>query len=194
MKKLNAQYWEKKWQNQQTGWDIGHASPPLVRYIDQLEDKEMRILIPGAGSAYEAIYLHQKGFKQVYVCDWASSAFTNLKATCPDFPEDHLIVGDFFEQDIQIDLLLEQTFFCAIDPFKRPDYVRQVAKMIRPGGKLAGLLFGVNFDSPDPPFGGHAEAYTQLFEPYFHILQMDIEKESIEPRAGNELFIEMKRR
>lgn len=194
MKKLDPQYWENNWKNQQTGWDIGHASPPLVRYIDQLEDKEMRILIPGAGSAYEAIYLHQKGFKQVYVCDWAPSSFTHLKEVSPGFPPDHLIVGNFFEQDIQVDLLLEQTFFCALDPSKRSDYVKQVTQLIRPGGILAGLLFGINFDFPGPPFGGQKEAYISLFEPYFDILHIDTEKESIDPRAGNELFIEMKRR
>lgn len=193
MKKLSSQYWEKHWKDKQTGWDIGHASPPLVRYIDQLEDKEIRILIPGAGSAYEAIYLHQKGFSQVYICDWAPSAFTHLKAIRPDFPQDHMIVGDFFKQDIQVDLLLEQTFFCALDPSKRSEYVQQVAKVIRSGGRLAGLMFGVNFDFPGPPFGGQKEDYIPLFEPYFDILHMDIEKESIGPRAGNELFIEMRK-
>jgi hypothetical protein len=58
---LNAVYWDQKYQNQETGWDIGTISEPLKCYIDQLEDKNIRILIPGCGNAYEAKYLIEKG-------------------------------------------------------------------------------------------------------------------------------------
>lgn len=191
---LNAQYWEKRWQNQETKWDMGHASPPLVRYIDQLQDKDIRILIPGAGSAYEAVYLHEKGFKNVFVCDWAASSFFYLTAICPSFPKEHLIISNFFDLDIEVDLLLEQTFFCAIDPTIRPNYVDKAKTLLSTGGKIAGLLFGINFDFTGPPFGGQEEEYITLFEPQFDILQIDVEKDSIPQRAGNELFIEMKKR
>jgi len=58
-----SNYWENRYQNQQTGWDIGEISSPLKAYIDQLEDKSIKILIPGAGNAYEAEYLFLNGFK-----------------------------------------------------------------------------------------------------------------------------------
>ncbi|MFN5665593.1 MAG: hypothetical protein ACK461_10475, partial [Bacteroidota bacterium] len=34
-------------------------------------DLNQRILIPGAGNAYEAGYLFQIGFQNVYICDWS---------------------------------------------------------------------------------------------------------------------------
>ncbi len=45
-------YWTNRYKIESTGWDIGYASTPLKEYIDQLSDKTIRILIPGAGNAY----------------------------------------------------------------------------------------------------------------------------------------------
>lgn len=49
---LDAHYWNERYQNSATGWDIGAVSTPLKEYIDQLDSKEIRILIPGCGNAY----------------------------------------------------------------------------------------------------------------------------------------------
>lgn len=195
MNELDAAYWEKRWQNQQTSWDIGHASPPLIQYIEQLTDKQIRILIPGAGAAHEAIYLHQQGFTEVYVCDWAPTAFDHLRAQAPDFPEYHLLVGDFFQLDtgFTFDLLLEQTFFCAIDPELRPKYVEKASQLLGSKGKIAGLLFASEFTFEGPPYGGSADEYRGLFSEYFQILQLSLSPHSIGPRAGNELFAEFEK-
>ncbi|MEM9982653.1 MAG: SAM-dependent methyltransferase, partial [Bacteroidota bacterium] len=64
--KLNENYWESRYQHQQTGWDIGYISTPLKTYVDQLTEKNIRILIPGGGNGYEAAYLLEKGFPHVY--------------------------------------------------------------------------------------------------------------------------------
>ena len=49
--KEEQSYWTKRYQEESTGWDIGYPSTPLKEYIDQLEDKSISILIPGAGNA-----------------------------------------------------------------------------------------------------------------------------------------------
>ena len=69
--KFNKKYWEQKYTNNQTGWDIGHISTPIKNYIDQLQNKELRILIPGAGNSYEAEYLWNQGFKNLFILDVA---------------------------------------------------------------------------------------------------------------------------
>ena len=51
---LNADFWNNKYLNHTTGWDLGAVSPPLKAYIDSLDNKDLAILIPGAGNAYEA--------------------------------------------------------------------------------------------------------------------------------------------
>ena len=193
MKTLNAEYWEKRWQDQQTGWDIGQASPPLMHYVSEYANQDTRILIPGAGRAYEAIALHQMGFTNVWVCDWASTAFAYLRSAAPDFPAEHLLVGDFFALPLQaeFDLVLEQTFFCAIDPQLRPRYVEKMHSILRPAGRLAGVLFAKPFPFQGPPFGGTKAEYESLFNAHFTILQLDITTHSIPPRQGNELFVEL---
>ena len=67
MKKLNKEFWEHRYEQGDIGWDIGYISTPLKEYIDQLKDKELKILVPGAGNAYELIYLVENGFSNVFV-------------------------------------------------------------------------------------------------------------------------------
>lgn len=189
--RLDAQYWEQRYRDQDTPWDMGHESPPLRHYTQSVTDRSTRILIPGAGYAHEAVALHQRGFRSVYVCDWAPSAFEPLKEAAPDFPEDHLLVGDFFELDVSVDLMLEQTFFCALSPDLRPAYVEQAARLLAPDGRLAGVLFSKVFERSGPPFGGSREEYESLFSSRFEILRIEAASDSIAPRLGSELFIEL---
>ena len=188
---LDPNYWTDRYLNQETGWDIGHISPPLQRFIDTLDDQSLRILIPGAGRAYEAVYLHQRGFTNVFVCDWAEIAFKHLKENAPDFPKEHLLIGDFFELDIEVDLVIEQTFFCAIEPALRPRYAKKMSDILAKNGMLAGLFFGIKFPMEGPPFGGTKEEYQAIFSPYFDIVEMETAKDSIKPRLGSELFFRM---
>lgn len=191
---LSAEYWNEKYQIQQTPWDIGYASPPIAHYCEKIKDKHIRILIPGAGKAHEAIFLHRQGFQEVWVCDWAADAFAHLKREAPDFPEQHLLVGDFFDLSPSYDLIIEQTFFCAIDPALRARYVQKAHELLVPGGRLIGLLFARPFDFEGPPFGGTKEEYRQLFQQHFDLLQLETAENSIQPRLGNELFIEFLKR
>ncbi|WP_315822136.1 hypothetical protein [Paraflavitalea speifideaquila] len=68
---LNADYWDNRYQHQQTGWDIGYVSTPIKDYIDQLIHKDLAILIPGCGNSYEAEYLLQQGFTHITLIDIA---------------------------------------------------------------------------------------------------------------------------
>lgn len=190
---LNEDYWSGKYRNEQTGWDIGHVSTPLKVYIDQLEDKSVKILIPGAGNSYEAEYLHERGFTQVFVMDLSKAPLENLKKRLPDFPEAHLLCQDFFDHDGHYDLILEQTFFCALNPGLRSDYVSKASQLLKPGGKLAGLLFNIPLFDDHPPFGGNKEEYRGLFGDAFDIEIMETAYNSIPPRAGNELFIKLRK-
>ena len=113
---LTKDFWNNRYKNKETGWDIGYASTPLKNYIDQLENKEIRILIPGCGNAYEAEYLHLKGFNNVFLLDIAPMALQQFSERVPDFPKKHLIQENFFEHQGNYNLILEQTFFCAIKP------------------------------------------------------------------------------
>jgi len=186
---LNKAFWEKKYESKTLGWDIGYISPPLKAYIDQLTDKTIKILVPGAGNGYEVSYLIAQGFQNIVVIDIAQAPINQLKKQFPSVPKERFIEGDFFDLTLgEFDLILEQTFFCALDPGLRTDYVEKMSQLLKPGGSLAGLLFTFALTKDGPPFGGSVEAYRKLFEPYFKIKCLDPAYNSIKPRAGKELF------
>lgn len=183
--------WNDKYLSGQMGWDIGYVSTPIKEYIDQLPDKNIRILIPGGGNSYEAEYLYKQGFKNVEVVDISAIPLRNFKKRVPLFPEQNLLHQDFFELNGQYDLILEQTFFCALDPSLREAYAEKMVKLLKPSGKLVGLLFNIPLNDDKPPYGGTLETYRELFSKYFKIDKMEPANNSIPPRAGNEVFMSL---
>lgn len=190
----SKEYWQKQYKEGKTGWNIGYVSLPIKEYFKQVSDKDIRILIPGAGNAYEAEYLFECGFKNVYVLDIASEPLQNLSNRYPDFPKDQLIEADFFKHQGKYDLILEQTFFSALPIAKGEEYVKQIHRLLKDNGKLVGLLFDLDFGNTFPPFGGNKEIYTQLFSNLFKLKTLEKAHNSIKPRANNELFIIFERK
>ena len=192
-----AEFWQQRYEAGSIQWDMGQISPPLKSYIDQLPEsaKDQMILVPGAGNAYEVGYLHEQGFTNVILVDFAPAPIEEFAKRYSDFPSDHLICADFFElspQNYQFDWILEQTFFCAINPSRRDEYVKQMAALLKPQGKLIGLLFDKDFGGDDIPFGGSKEEYQQRFAPYFDISVMETSSNSHPARQGSELFIKLR--
>ncbi|MBI1836294.1 MAG: methyltransferase domain-containing protein [Flavobacteriia bacterium] len=190
MTQTEITFWKEKYENNQIGWDLGEISTPLKTYIDHLTDKSISILIPGCGNGYEAEYLYLNGFKNVTVIDLISNPLKNLKTRLSDFPSNQLVQGDFFEHQGNYDLIIEQTLFCAINPSLRLKYAEKIAQLLTSKGKLIGLLFNREFET-NPPFGGSKSEYINYFSQYFNIVKMDACYNSIEPRKGSELFIQI---
>lgn len=192
-KKLNANYWNDRYENGSIGWDIGYPSTPLKTYIDQLKDPNLKIVIPGGGNSYEAEYLYTKGFQNTFVVDVAQTAKDNFVNRCSNFPEAQFLVQDFFTIENQFDLILEQTFFCALDPTLRKAYSKKMYELLKPNGKLVGLFF--DFPLQDgPPYGGTKEEYFGYLNTYFDVHVLDRSYNSIPPRKGKELFLIAQRR
>jgi len=188
---LDKNFWEEKFRSNNTGFDIGNISTPLKNYFDQLTDKDVKILIPGSGNGHEAEYLHVNGFNNVFVLDWAEEAIKNFTSRFTDFPIAHTFNENFFEHEGSYDIIVEQTFFCALNPSLRKNYVTKVHSLLKENGKLVGLLFNRDFGNPFPPYGGSKDEYINLFEPYFNFKYFDDCYNSIPPRAGTELFINL---
>jgi SAM-dependent methyltransferase len=186
---MEKTFWDNRWEQNLTGWDLGAVSPPLKAYFDQLTDKNIKILIPGCGNAYEAEYLWEQGFSNTYIVEIAELAVESFLKRYPKFPKDHIFIQDFFELDDQFDLIVEQTFFCALHPTQREAYAKKMHELLKPGGKLAGVLFNRDFDG-GPPFGGHKAEYEKLFSSSFQIQKLETALNSAKPRSNTELFFE----
>ena len=185
---LNKNYWENRYQTNNTQWDIGQVAPPIQEFIDTIADKNARILIPGCGNCYEAIYLLQQGFTAITLIDIAPTLVDSLQEKFKNDPEIQIVLGDFFEHQDRYDYILEQTFFCALHPHSRPLYVSKMKELLAPKGVLFGLLFDRDFES-GPPFGGSINEYKNLFEKDFKIIKLEKARNSIQPRANAEAFI-----
>jgi hypothetical protein len=132
----------------------------------------------------------ENGFTNVTVIDIAPSLTAALSAKIPDHNRSciQIITGDFFTHSGEYDLILEQTFFCAINPSLRPQYVHQMHRLLAGSGRLAGLLFNRAFEG-GPPFGGNMQEYRQLFSSLFRICTLETCYNSAAPRAGTECFL-----
>jgi thiopurine S-methyltransferase len=186
---LSENAWDNRYLNNDIAWDLGEVSPPLKAYFDQLTNKEIKILIPGGGNSYEAAYLFEKGFENVWVLDLSKTAIANIQRSIPKFPPSQLIQGDFFDMEDSFDFIVEQTFFCAIDPSLRADYVVKMNSLLKPKGTLVGVLFNVPLNKEKPPFGGNKAAYIEQFKRFFEIQKMEACYNSFGNRKGRELFI-----
>lgn len=187
---MSEQFWSERWQNNQTGWDLGAVSPPIKTYVDQLTNKGLKILIPGCGNAYEAEYLFENGFANVFIAEIAQEAIDSFQQRYPKFPQNQILHTDFFDLKDKFDLVIEQTFFCAITPNLRDDYVKKMHEILAPKGKIVGLLFNRSFNG-GPPYGGDTAEYHKRFEPFFTINTMEIAHNSFPARQGSEVFINL---
>ncbi|QYJ67394.1 methyltransferase [Flavobacterium litorale] len=188
MTTFDKNYWENRYQNDSSPWDIGTITTPLKEYIDQITDKSLRILVPGAGNGHEFEYLVTQGFTNSHVLDIAPTPLENIRERLPELDSSRLIYDDFFKHDATYDLIIEQTFFCALDPSLREKYIKKMHSLLAPKGKLAGLLFQFPLTEQGPPFGGDSEEYKKSFGDLFTIHTLETAHNSIKPREGKELF------
>jgi methyl halide transferase len=189
---LDKMYWDAQYKANATGWNLGEVPPPIKTYFDSVTNKDAVILIPGCGNTYEAEYLLQQGFTNITVIDIATTLVENLQQKFINNTNIKVVLGDFFEHNGSYDYIIEQTFFCALPPTMRQQYVYKMHQLLKLNGKLVGLLFNRTFDV-SPPFGGSKAEYELLFKDAFYFNVIEDCKNSVPPRANTELFIELQK-
>lgn len=189
--KLDNKYWDNRYTQNDFPWDVGFASPSIIDYFSTLENKELKILFPGAGNGREAAEIYKMGFLNVHILDYAPTPIQNFINANPSFPSTQIYCVDFFSHNNKYDLIVEQTFFCALNPELREKYVKKMVDLLNNEGKLVGLMFGVPMNPDKPPFGGNENEYRSLFEKKFNITTMKPCENSVPRRAGSELWVEM---
>jgi methyl halide transferase len=189
---LDKTYWDAQYQAKTIGWDLGEVSPPIKTYIDGMQNKNATVLIPGCGNAYEMEYLLQQGFTNITIIDIAPTLVENLQQKFANNANIKIVLGDFFEHTGSYDYIIEQTFFCALPPTMRQQYVHKMYQLLNENGLLLGLLFNKTFEQ-GPPFGGSKVEYELLFKDAFHFHKIEDCKNSVTLRANTELFIELQK-
>lgn len=153
--------WDKLWQDQVTPWDRSQASPSLIELVrsgrisellsQQQKTSSMNALIPGCGRGYDVIFLAQYfRDRQMNVTglDISSTAVNAASRYISEqgSPEGaQVLQGDFFSPESikqwsgNVQLIYDYTFLCALDPSRRPEWARTMAKFLVSGGILIAL-------------------------------------------------------
>ncbi|MGE3262457.1 MAG: methyltransferase domain-containing protein [Bacteriovoracia bacterium] len=194
MKDLSADAWNQFYQDANTPWDLSGPTPEFERL---LEEKQIPlgavVLVPGGGRGHDAIRYAQAGC-EVDLVDFAPQALQlslelahKAAAKVYAYRQDFFVLPTLPYHRGRYDILLEYTFFCAIDPALRPRYVEAVAQLLKPGGLLVGLFFPLESEKEGPPFLVSREEVENLFRPYFE-LKIEAPQRSVKPRAGREFL------
>lgn len=200
-------YWEKRFHEGDTPWDLGKATPLLDEALEFLRSlpeygaelgstKSAHVLSAGAGRGADALELVSRGFNVVAV-EWSGSAVEVLRkryeALGSDIKGDlSIIEGDFFKiEACKVDFVFEHTFFCALEPGSRSGYVDTMSRWLKPGGVLLGNFFihsgsgGDTNDRCEPPFFVSKEELQALLGRKFNTLHLAPAIQSSAGRRGD---------
>lgn len=135
-------FWQERFDQQQTPWDRGAASPQLLAWLDRGELAPCRILVPGCGSGWEVAELARRGF-DVTALDYAPAAVDKTRALL----QSQQLSGTVLQADVlqyapdqPFDAIYEQTCLCALHPDHWSAYARNLHDWLAPGASLWGLF------------------------------------------------------
>ncbi len=196
-----ATYWQERYDLKEDQWDKGEASPALVDFLAQLapELKTGRVIQPGCGRGYDLVQFARAGFQGVGI-DIAPSAVRDAGKLHGQFVQEgrlHFYCEDFFSTAQtrwagQCDWYFEHTFFCAIEPRLRGQYVSNLLGVLKPGGYFLAVFYNIQPEE-GPPFGTCREELEERFLPHFELLK-DYIPRSWPNRTGLEILWWMRRK
>lgn len=133
--------WAARYATGDTPWDQGRPHPELVAWVASLGSGDRgRALVPGCGRGHDAVFLAESGF-DVTAVDFAEGLTDTLGPALAALGSRYVEADALAFDEGGFDLVFEHTFFCAIPPERRGDWGALVRRALRPGGRLAVLVF-----------------------------------------------------
>jgi SAM-dependent methyltransferase len=136
-----TEFWQQRFDKNETGWDRGGPSPQLLLWLNSGDLKPCRIAVPGCGTGWEVVELAQRGFDVVGL-DYTAAAVekTRARLNSLDLKAEVIQADVLTYQPAQLfDAVYEQTCLCAIHPEHWFDYAQQIQRWTKTGGSLWGL-------------------------------------------------------
>src|SRR5262249_60821369 len=155
------------------GWDLRQPAPPLVEFMERTPLPPGRVAVPGCGRGHDVRFLARQGFVAVGF-DFSPTAIAEARA----LGKTDNVAAEFVERDLftlagdyghAFDGVWEYTCFCAIDPGRRPEYVRAMRAILKPGGWLLACFFPMPRRGACPPFPVSELEVGRRFAPGFRI-------------------------
>lgn len=158
-----VQFWQNIYQTSEVPpWDLEKPCPPLMELIEELKLlPPLGILVPGCGRGHDAIALAQRGHRIIGV-DFAPAALAAARNAAAERQvdvtwESHDVMKLPQDWAGRFDLVAEHTCYAALNPGERNHYIAEMLRVLKPGGRLAGVFFNWDMDEdadplPGPPF------------------------------------------
>jgi SAM-dependent methyltransferase len=166
--------------------------------MDTMPPPAGRVAVPGCGRGHDVRFLARRGYAAVGF-DFSPVAITAARALA----ERENVTATFEQRDLfglpddraeTFDGVWEYTCFCAIDPPRRPEYVRVIASLLRPGGWLSACFYPIRAAGGGPPFPVATDEVERLFSPLFHLEHAAPPLRSPPRRRGEEWMVLARRR
>ena len=183
--------WEGRWRAGNTPWDLGGPAPILAEVLQRLGDRALRVVVPGAGRAHDAVAFAAAGHA-VTAVDISPTALAEAGRQAQALGQAlELRQADWLEPKNfaagAFDAVWEQTCYCAIPPARRGDYARTVAHVLPAGGRYIGLFWQHGREG-GPPFHVAPDEVQADISPWFDIDSLEPLRDEVTPR-GNEFLI-----
>lgn len=184
-------FWNIRYETGKTGWDLGCVPTRLERYLAE-HPAGGRVLIPGCGSGWELEAFVRAGYDAIAL-DFAPAAVALAQARVGPVLAGRVVLGDFFQHGLggPFDLVYERTFFCALPPDRRPDYVRRVRQLLKPGGILLGFFY-LGTEPGGPPYALFPDDEQALLDTAFSRLNDEPSPDALPLFNGGERWRELR--
>ena len=190
--------WERRYRTGDTPWDKGAPAPPLLEWIRIRGALHGSVLVPGCGTGRDVRAIAAASPEAAVIgLDIAETAVDQARRF-PLAGNEKYRLANLFDLPIELtnrfDWVFEHTCFCAIDPERRPEYVRVIKRALTAEGALLAIFFLNPWDpgeAPEgggPPFGTTREELDALFGKDF-VLVEELRPQSAYPgREGREII------
>ncbi|WCM20317.1 TPMT family class I SAM-dependent methyltransferase [Paraburkholderia bryophila] len=188
----SPRFWDERFERGFMPWD--QAGVPSAFQAFAARHAGAAVLIPGCGSAYEALWLAEHG-NPVRAIDFSPAAVAAAHAQLGAQHAQLVEQADFFtyEPPFAPDWIYERAFLCALPIALRADYARRMAELLPLGAQLAGFYF-IGATPKGPPFGIERAELDALLTPYFELIEDEPVNDSIPVFAGRERWLTWRRR
>lgn len=166
--------WDARYVERDTPWDLGAPSPVVAAAVRAAIPAPARVLVPGFGYGWDVEALADMGYAVVGL-EVSPAAVEAARARIGPRPDVELVVGDLFDPPASwlgtFDVVAEHTCYCAFEPARWDAYVGVTARLLRPGGAVAGAF--LHFAGGGPPFGTDPEDLRARFGPRFTVERIE---------------------
>ena len=188
----DAEWWTKRYEENQTQWDLNAPSHVLDTLVPKLKLHRLRVLVLGCGAGHDAAWFARRGHI-VTAIDFSSEGILRARKLYGDIPNLSFKQADAFQLppafNGSFDLIFEHTLYCAINPSRREELMSVWRRLLVDHGHVMGVFF--TFDRPSgPPYGSSEwEIRARIDRKSFKPLYWTRLRDSPPSRLGFELFV-----